>query len=150
MIKQVFVTALTDVVPASQASQDSPGDLRIENGKVYKYVKFTGTTNVAAGDVVCYTTAADGVTVDGANTANGAGVAMAAVASGSAQNGWILVEGLVTLSTAFAGTSPAVGNNVTTAGATAPAVTKAAAVTDLIVGSIHHVANKIMMAAFPR
>lgn len=148
MLKQVFVTALTDVLLATNGVQDNPGDIRIENGKVYKYVKFTGTTAVAAGDVVCYTTAADGVTVDDANTAMGAGVAMAAVASGSVQNGWIQVKGIATLSTAFAGT-PAVGNKMTTAAATAPAVTKAAADTDFVAGMVLHVANKIMLCDFP-
>lgn len=149
MLKQSFVTALTDVLAATNAVQDTPGDIRVENGNVYKYVKFTGTTGVAAGDVVCYTTAADGVTVDGANTAMGAGVAMAAVAAGSAQNGWIQIKGKATISGAFQGTTPAVGNRVTTALAVAPGVTKAAAVTDSTAGVILHVTNKIMQCDFP-
>ena len=100
-LKQVFVTPLTGVYASTQPDQDNLGDIRMENGNFYKYVKFTGTTTVAAGDVVCYTTAGDGLTVDAANTDSAAGVAMAAVASGTVQYGWIQIKGLATMSTAL-------------------------------------------------
>lgn len=148
MLKQTFVTPLTSVLPVAQAQQDTPGDLRIEGGKVYKYVTFSGTNAVAAGDVVCYTDTTE-LIVDHANAAVGAGVAMAAVASGSQQNGWILIEGKVTLSSGVGGTTPANGNQVTTTAATAGTVTKAAAVTDQVVGTIIDVTNHVILAQFP-
>lgn len=147
MLKQVFVTALTEV---DNQAYDVPGDIRAENGNFYKYVKFTGTTTVAAGDVMCYvSTDTTQTTVDGANTAFGAGVAMAAVASGTVQYGWVQIKGTATLSTAFAGTSPAVGDSMTTNGASAPAVTVAAAILNQVVGYIANVAGKIMSCDFP-
>ena len=131
--KQIFRTALTDVTiygAGQTTTWDQLGTIRYENNAVYKYVAFSGTTTIAAGDVVCYVAAAsDGseVLVDGANTALGAGVAMAAVASGSVATGntyyatgWIQIRGLATVSTTVAG-SPSIGYPLTTQGESAPA-----------------------------
>ena len=125
------------------------GTIRYERNAVYKYVKFSGTTAIAIGDVLCYVaTDTANTTVDGANTAFGAGVAITAVGTGTVLYGWMLVEGLATLSTAFAG-SPAVGDNMTTSGASPPAVTKNAASNTMVVGNVVNVANKIMACTFP-
>lgn len=147
MLQQVFQTALTDVF---STQYDALGAIRIENSKVYKYVKFSGTTTVAAGDVMCYVVSDTSLqTVDGANSAVGAGMAMAAVASGTVQYGWIQIEGVATLNQGIGGTSPAAGNQVTTTSASAGTVTKAAAVTDQIVGVVVVVASKIVDLQFP-
>jgi hypothetical protein len=146
MLKQVFVTALTEV---DNQAYDTPGDIRVENGCVYKYVKFTGTTSIAAGDALCYVaTDTTDTTVDGANTALGAGIAMAAVASGAVQYGWIQIKGVATLSTALAG-SPAVGDGLTVNGASAPAMTKASTANQQIGGYTVNVASKIVALDFP-
>lgn len=140
-MKRVFSTGLAD---NSASDKEGVGTLRREGSKTYKYVKFTGANAVAAGDVVCYADAVDNTTVDKANAAVGAGVAVAAAASGAASYGWIQTGGIVTLGAAIAGAAPAAGNMVTTTGATAGQVTKIAAVTDCIFGVIVHVANKII------
>src|SRR3954462_8838806 len=143
---QAFKAALTDVDTTAQVPL---GMVRYEDNKVYKYVKFSGTTTIAAGDVVCYV-ATDTLcqTVDGANTALGAGVAPVAVASGAVAYGWIQIGGVATLSAALAG-SPAVGDGMTTAGAAAPAVTKSAAANSMILANVVHVANKIVLLRAP-
>lgn len=139
---QSFKAALTDVDSTAQVPL---GMIRYEDNKAYKYVKFSGTTVVAVGDVLCYvTTDTTGLTVDAANTALGAGVAPAAVPSGAVAYGWIQIRGMATLSTALAGT-PAVGDGMTTAGAASPAVTKSAAANSMILANVMHVANKIVM-----
>ena len=143
MLQHTFLTSLTDVW---STQYDRLGAIRVENDKTYKYVKFTGTTTIAVGDVVCYV-ASDTTcqTVDGANTAVGAGVALAAVASGTVQYGWIQVSGVATLSTALAGT-PAVGDELTTNGAAAPAVTKKTTNANAESFAVTvHVANKIVL-----
>ena len=133
--RSVFVTGLTDIVlnPTSYPP-DGLGTIREENSATYKFVEFTGTTAVAAGDVVSYI-AYNGSTnplnqkVDAANTAFGAGVAMAAVASGSAASGavgyafgWIQIRGYALLSTALGG-SCVLGSALTTNGASDKALT---------------------------
>jgi hypothetical protein len=144
-MKQVFVTPLTD---DAAVAGDALGDIRMEGNSLYKYVKFSGTTVVAIGDVCCYVATDTGdQTVDGANTAFGAGVAMAAHGTGSARFGWIQIKGLATLSTALAGT-PAVGDSMTTAGATAPAVTKVTAANSNVVCNVVNVAGKIVACDF--
>lgn len=144
--KQVFVTPLT---ADDAVAVDALGDIRVESGCVYKYVKFSGTTAVAIGDVVCVV-ASDTTrqTVDGANTSDGGGVAMAAHAVSSVRYGWVQIQGPATLSTALAGT-PAVGDGMTVAGATAPAVTKSAAANSQVVCTVGNVAGKIVSCCFP-
>lgn len=136
-----FKSALTDVDTSAQVPL---GYIREDANGVHKYVKFSGTTTIAAGDFLCYV-ASDTAqqTVDGANTAFGAGVANAAVASGTVQYGFIQIGGQATLSTALAG-APAVGEQVTTSGAAAPAVTKRTGAAMQAVGIVAHVANKIV------
>lgn len=143
---QAFKAALTDVDSTAQVPL---GMIRYEDNKVYKYVKFSGTTTVAAGDVMCYVASdTTNQTVDGANTSLGAGVAAAAVPSGAIAYGWIQIGGVATLSAALAG-SPAVGDGMTTAGAAAGAVTKSAAANSMILGNVVHVANKIVALRAP-
>lgn len=141
-----FKAALTDVDTTAQVPL---GYIREDGIATHKYVKFSGTTAIAVGDVLCYV-ASDTTdqTVDGANTALGAGVALAVVASGSVQYGFIQIRGPATLNAALAG-SPAVGDNMTTAAAAAGAVTKNAAANTQTVGNVIHVANKIIHCAFP-
>ena len=120
---QGFTTALTDI---DTAAQEFLGTIRFDYNATYKYVKFSGTTAVAVGDFMCYVVTDHTLgTVDGANSALPAGVAMAVHASGSVTYGWIQIRGVATLSTAPGGTLAA-GSSLTNAGATAPALTVAA------------------------
>lgn len=130
--KSIFRTGLTDTVINNKGWWEAPGTIRYENNAVYKWVGFSGTTTVAVGDFVCYLAfASDGnaYSVDGANTKLGAGVAMAAIASGSLTTGavayaqgWIQIQGLAILSTTIAGSSPVLGNPLTSYGQAAPAL----------------------------
>lgn len=152
----LFVSALTDLwtVPSPvgsnfQNSQDRPGAIRREFNGVYKCVQFGAslTTNVTAalaqGDIACYVSPAGNATLDELiladepNSAIGAGVVMSATgvpATGGPYQGWLLVGGTTTLDQAIGGTTPAVGNELTTTSATAKTLTKRAAVTDMAVG----------------
>lgn len=147
-IKRIFLTPLTANV---STDKENVGTLRFEGNSVYKWVEFSGTTAVVAGDVVCYVMSSidTEVVVDGANSAVGAGVAMAAAATGAVSYGWIQTEGVATLALAFGGTTPTAGETVTTTGATAGTVTVTAAVTNQVVGVILDVTNKIMSCSFP-
>jgi hypothetical protein len=144
---QAFKAALTDVDPTAQVPL---GMVRYEDNKVYKYVKFSGTTVIAAGDVVVLCGVGHDMcqTVDGANTALGAGscACRCAIRGGCL---WLDTDrGVATLSAALAG-SPAVGDGMTTAGAAAPAVTKSAAANSMILCNVVHVANKIVALRAP-
>jgi hypothetical protein len=152
-----FKAALTDVFTpgtgaAAEALPQQVGTIREDLNAVYKYVEFTGTTTIAVGDFLCYVLADDTdiplYRVDGANTALGAGVAMAAVASGTIQYGWIQIEGPATLSTALAG-SPAAGDELTTNGETAPAVGKRTAANQQTVAIAANVAAKQVVLVCP-
>jgi hypothetical protein len=138
--KRIMVTGLT-INMATDA--EGVGVVRREGGKEYKWVKFTGATAVVAGDVVCYADAATQTTVDKANAAVAAGVAVAAAAAGAVSYGWIQTKGLCVLANALAGT-PAAGNMMTNTGAANGVATKAAAATDCVLGVAVHVANKIV------
>jgi hypothetical protein len=150
--KIIFRTALTDtqIWTANQTvPQEQIGTIREENNLVYKFVAFSGATTIAAGDALCYVAAAsDGSAVlcDGANTALGAGIAMAAVASGTIASGatyyatgWVQIKGLNTaLSTTVSG-SPAIGYPLTCQGASnatlaALSTTAATMATQMVVG----------------
>ena len=157
--KQIFQTALTDVYYSPKSWKEQPGTIRQENNAIYKYVAFSGTTAVAAGDVVCYVAyASDGAAqvVDGANTALGAGVAMAAVASGTMTagaiayaTGWIQIKGKATLSTSLQGTTPVFGSTLSTSGAAAPGLLLTSAATAMVVGYCYDSASKNILADFP-
>ena len=143
--KQTFVTNLTDVFPTNK---DGLGTIRAENNAVYKYVQFTGTTATNVGDVVCYVApASDGqsVVVDKANSAMGAGVAMAAVPSGAVAYSWIQVKGIAVVSGAVPGTN---GQALTTTGATAGNVAVIGAFTHSSVGEAYDVTSRKMMCDF--
>lgn len=154
--KQTFVTGLTDVWPTNATlpqagARDGLGSIRPENNAVYKYVQFSGTTAVNAGDVVCYVaSASDGqaVVVDNANTAAGAGVAMGTVPAGQVQYGWIQIKGLAVVARALGGT-PTAGQSLTTAGGAVGVLTLAAAVTNAIVAVAYDVANRKVLCDFP-
>jgi len=97
-----FTTALTDI---DTTAQEPLGAIRDDVNHTYKYVKFSGTTAVAAGDFVAYvTTDANYQTVDGAATILGAGVAVAAHASGSVTYGWMQIKGVAVTTTAITAT----------------------------------------------
>src|SRR5258706_14655249 len=126
MAIQTFHAALTDQDTTAQVPLGAIYEL---DNKRYKYVKFSGTTTIVAGDFLCYVAAgSDGaeVIVDKANTAFGAGVAITALASGAISFGWIQISGLVVLSGAPSG-SPAFGDALTSSGAAASALAKSAA-----------------------
>ncbi len=145
-LKQTFKSQLGD---NDSTNQEDLGAIRYDENKVYKYVKFSGTTAVAVGDFVCYVLSdTTGSTVDGANTALAAGVAMAVAASGSVSYGWVKIKGVATLSTALAG-SPAAGDQLSTNGATAPAVTKSTAANFQTAAIALNVTSKIVMVDCP-
>lgn len=136
MVAQVFHAALTDVDSAAQCPLGAIYEL---DNKRYKYVKFSGTTAIAAGDFLCYVAAgSDGaeVIVDKVSTAFGAGVAQAVVASGAIAFGFIQISGLAVLSGTPAG-SPAFGDNLTSAAAANGNVTKNAAANTATVGQFY-------------
>lgn len=131
-------------------AQDDIGCLYYAENAVYKYVKFSGTTATVVGDVVCYVAADATMTiVDAANTALGAGVATASNSvTGTAYYGWIQIRGIATLSTALAG-SPSVGDDLTTDGASTPAVTTITDVDSQRVATTVIVSSKTVACNFP-
>lgn len=146
MVAQVFHANLSDLDTTAQVPLGAIYEL--DNAR-YKYVKFSGTTAIAVGDIVCYVAAgSDGneQIVDGANTALGAGVALVAVGTGTVQYGWIQITGLTAVSTTVSG-SPAFGDVVTTNGMTAPACGKSTAANMSGVGMFY--AAKKIVAEFP-
>ena len=140
-IKKVFVTPLAD--SGSTSDKEGVGCLRFEGNKVYKWVKFTGTNAVAAGDAVCYVlTDLALTTVDKANTAVGAGVALAAHAAGTVEYGWIQIKGVYAGVTSVG--AAATGNTITTTGSTAGNFKVAAAVTDCPMGVVADSGTKVV------
>lgn len=134
--KTIFNSTVDEV---SASAKDQVGDIREENGKVYKYILFdSGTADAAgsAGDAVAYhdgdaqaNGAGDGyadnrVTTDYSDSVGtqGAGILVADMTDG--QYGWIQIKGLDTLSTALEG-SAADGDPVTVKGASDKAMTRA-------------------------
>ena len=144
-----FKAALTDL---DTTAQETVGIIRENARGRYKYVKFSGTTAIAVGDFLCYVASGGAtdtmVTVDGANTAVPAGVALAIVGTGTVLYGWIQVRGLAILSTALAG-SPAAGDKMTTASAAAPAVTKVVTDNASTACIAFDVTNKIVAVTCP-
>jgi hypothetical protein len=129
--KTSFSSQLTDVYAFNNTlplngAREPVGAIRMEVNNVFKYVQFSGTTAIAAGNTLCYVVAtADGneVIVDTANTGMGAGIAMAAAAAGTLPGGtapggfmWIQIDGLASVTPAPTG-SPAFGGALTTSGA---------------------------------
>lgn len=148
-IAGIKTTWKSNIGDLDTTAQDDPGSIYYGESKTYKYVKFTGTTAITAGDVVSYTTT-DGFTVDNANTTVlAAGVAVTSLSTGTVYYGWIQIGGVATLNQALAGT-PAVGDALTSSGATAGAVTKNAADNTAVCCFALHVANKIVMCLFAR
>lgn len=158
--KQVFQSGLTDVqIWAANQTQgkEQIGTIRCENNATYKYVAFTGANAVAAGAIVNYVAfASDGslVQVDNANTGLGAGVAMAAVAAGSAASGatyyatgWIQIEGVATVTNSPAG-SPTIGQALTCVGGSAGNCKITAALTDGVIALFY--GTKTICCKFPR
>lgn len=77
--------------------QEDLGVIRYTENAVYKYVKFSGTTIVAAGDPVGYViTDTTLQTVDPASFAVPAGIATVAVPTGTVQYAWIQIGGINT------------------------------------------------------
>jgi hypothetical protein len=114
MTAQSWKSALTDV---DSTAQETLGTIREDDNKRYKYVQFSGTTAIDAGDFLCYLTYASNALlqiVDGANGGSlvGAGVALATVASGAVAFGWIQISGVAVLEEALAG-SPSIGDALT-------------------------------------
>jgi hypothetical protein len=140
-----FTTALTDI---DTAPQEYMGAIRDDYKTSYKYVKFSGTNAVAAGDPVCYVISdTTFVTVDQANSVNGAGIAMAAHASGSITYGWIQIKGLSGAITTL--TSGTAGQSVTNTSASAAALKVTAAVTDQTVGTVANAGAKTIQLDYP-
>jgi|SRR6185312_6036912 len=133
-LKQIFKSQLTDI---DTSPMEPLGTIRFELNAVFKYVKFSGSNAVAAGDAVCYVaTDTNNQTVDGAQTVQAAGLAMAAVATaGGIQYGWIQIKGVQQVNTSW--TVPgAVGNALTSVGATYPALAVSAAASSPQVGTV--------------
>lgn len=145
-IKKVFVTALTDV---RDSDVEGVGTLRQEGSRRYKWCKFSGANAVQAGDALCYDVTDTNLdTVDLANSALGAGVAMAVHAAAKVTYGWIQLRGQAILRSALGG-AVAVGSVVTNVGAAAGVMQLTAAATSLPAGIVVHVANKIVNLTYP-
>lgn len=128
---QGFTTDLGDI---DTTPQEYMGAIRQDYNADYKYVEFSGTLAVAVGDFCCYVVTDTTLhTVDGTNSALGAGVATAAHPIGSVTYGWIQIRGVATLSTTVGG-SPSEGNKLTNTSASNAALTKATAETDVLYG----------------
>jgi hypothetical protein len=129
MTAQSWKSGITDL---DSTPQELLGVIREDDNKVYKYIKFSGTTATVVNDFLCYVLADETcTTVDKANTAAGAGKAMATnAATGAVYYGWIQIRGVATLSSAV--TAGAAGNAMTTIGSTAGKLDVSAAVTDQI------------------
>lgn len=116
-----FKSGLTDI---DTTAMEDLGCTRYDEGHLYKYVQFgaTRTTNVtaslAAGDIVCYVMGATAdldlmTLVDSPNSAVGAGVVQATVAStGGPYYGWVGIKGVFTMDQTIGG-SPANGDALT-------------------------------------
>jgi hypothetical protein len=145
MLQQQFVTPIND----NSATQYEAvlGAIRIEGNRVYKYVKFTGTTAGSPGDSACYVLTDDSMTtVDFANSAIGAGISVGTVASGAVSYGWVQVDGPCTINTLSSGAN---GNQLTTTGASAKALKVVAAYTDQIAAVCFDATNKVVDLEFP-
>lgn len=141
-----FTTALTDI---DTTAQEYLGAIRQDVTRDYKYVKFSGTNAVAIGDCVCYVLSDTNLqTVDDANSAVGAGVAVAAHPSGSVTYGWIQIRGMATLNNALAGTTPVAGSVLTNASAGTGALTLITAAASPAVAIAVVVASKIVQLTY--
>lgn len=149
MVAQAFHPALTDLDTTAQAVLGTIYEL---DNKRYKYVKFSGTTIFAAGDVACYVVTDTSLqTCDALNTVLGAGVVQVAVPTGTVVYGWIQISGMATVSTTV-GNSAAQGDRVavTGTGSANSAFTKAGtsgAVPSY--GTLVDATNKIVQLDFP-
>lgn len=149
-IKQSFVTGLTDLY---STDKEGVGTIRYENNKVYKYVKFTGTTAIAVGQLVCYVayaTDSTGTVVDQAypNPGIAAGMALAAVGTGTVQYGWIQIQGLILSSDALGG-SPAMGDSLVATGTTTATLTKVVTDNAQACAFCYDATAKAIMCDFP-
>ena len=120
MTAQSWKSALTD---EDSSAQETLGTIREGDNKVYKYVKFSGTTAQTAGDFVCYVVTDETLqTVDKAASVLPAGVAMITHSgTGTAYYGWIQIRGVATLNVAL--DAGADGDALTNDGATAGTLT---------------------------
>lgn len=127
MTAQSWKTSLTE---ENSTAQELLGSIREGDNKVYKYVKFSGTTALVAGQAVCYVITDETMTtVDSANAAICAGGALFSHSgTGTAYYGWIQIRGLFTMNSAV--TAGAAGNKMTSIGSTAGKLDVSAAVTD--------------------
>jgi len=149
MTAQSWSAALTDVDTAQKVFP--LGAIRQEDNKDYKYVKFSGTNAIAAGDLVGYVTsggATDGMTtVDGAVGVGPAGVAQAAVLTANGvQYGWIQIRGLCVAASAIAGGASA---GQTLKQGTYPAFTLQTAATIPNAGTLFDATNKLVTLTCP-
>lgn len=145
----LFVSGLTDV---DTTAVDQLGAIRQDQNGTYKYVKFSGTNAVAVDTVMCYVLSDVAArTVDKANTALGAGIAMAAHSVSVVSYGWIKIRGMHHCAGAIGG-SELVGSPLTTNGASDGLFTIADAASDQIVGTAYDIgtaATPYVMLAFP-
>lgn len=146
MTAQSWHPALTDVDTSPQATL---GTIREDDNKAYKYVKFSGSNAVAAGDLVGYVASiATMTTVDGAVGVGPAGVAQAAVLTANGvQYGWIQIEGIAVLASAIAGGA---ADGQTLKQGTYPAATLQTAATIPNCGIGYDVSEKIVALTCPR
>lgn len=125
------ITSFKSALTANDSTaQEILGAIRYEDNKIYKYVKFSGTTALVAGQFVCYVLSDETcTTVDSANSALGAGGALFSNSTtGTAYYGWIQIGGVFTMNSAL--TAGAAGNKLTPIGSSAGKLDVAAAVTD--------------------
>ena len=102
-LKKIFRGPTTYTNTASDV--EGVGTLRFEGNQLWKWVKFTGTTAVTAGDPIYYVvTDLTLSTVDDAISVLPAGIAPVSIAAGTPTWGWIQLEGTATLSNTPSGT----------------------------------------------
>ena len=111
-IKKIFVTGITSKLKSTEQT-DTLGDIRLENGKFYKYVNFNQATMTAtAGDCVAYIGStgyvSNVVTVDYSEAGVkriGAGIVGVAISTSEDRYIWIQIKGLATVATALGGSA---------------------------------------------
>jgi len=157
-IKKFFVTGLTELRKSTGEAVDDLGDIRFENGKIYKYVDYNeATISATAGDVVVYKSstgyAANMVTGDyseGGVKAIGAGVIGTAISTSERRYTWIQIKGRFTVNVTLGGTATD-GSPLTVIGAADKALNLigATAATENQSGIAEDASAKVCIADFP-
>ena len=157
-IKKIFATGLTEVKPSTELVDDL-GDIRFENGKIYKYVNYAQSTIAAtAGSVVVYKGsngyASNIVTGDYSEGASAnriaAGVVVGAISTSENSYVWVQIKGPATLSVTLGGTATD-GSPLTVVGASDKAMDliQVTAATETVFAHAEDASAQIVVCDFP-